>query len=51
MSNVVLSYIFVRYLNLGLKGIVLGTIVVVVARAGVWMPWYVFRVLRTSGAK
>jgi O-antigen/teichoic acid export membrane protein len=46
IMNVVLSYIFVRHLNLGLKGIVLGTIVVVVARAGIWMPWYVLRTLR-----
>jgi len=46
VSNVVLSYIFVRHLNLGLKGIVLGTIVVVVGRAGLWMPWYVLRTLR-----
>lgn len=44
--NVVLSYVFVRHLNLGLNGIVLGTIVVVVARAGVWMPWYVLWTLR-----
>jgi Na+-driven multidrug efflux pump len=46
VGNVVLSYVFVRFFGLGLKGIVLGTIVVVVARAGVWMPWYVLRVLR-----
>jgi O-antigen/teichoic acid export membrane protein len=46
VANVVLSYIFVRHLNLGLKGIVLGTITVVVARAGLWMPWYVLRTLR-----
>lgn len=46
VMNVVLSYIFVRHLNLGLNGVVLGTIVVVVARAGVWMPWYVLRTLR-----
>ncbi len=46
VSNVILSYIFVRHLHLGLKGIVLGTIIVVVARAGIWMPWYVLRTLR-----
>jgi O-antigen/teichoic acid export membrane protein len=49
-SNVFLSYIFVRYLNLGLKGIVLGTIVAVVARCAVWMPWYVLRSLREPAA-
>jgi Na+-driven multidrug efflux pump len=50
VMNVVLSYIFVRHLKLGLTGIVLGTIVVVVARAGVWMPWYVLRTLRRERA-
>src|SRR5204863_3463039 len=43
VSNVILSYIFVRHMGLGLKGIVLGTIVAVVARCAVWMPWYVLR--------
>jgi O-antigen/teichoic acid export membrane protein len=47
-SNVILSYIFVRYLHLGLRGIVLGTIIVVIARAGIWMPWYVLRTLRAK---
>lgn len=44
--NVGLSYIFVSYFGLGLKGIVLGTIVAVVARCGIWMPWYVLHNLR-----
>ena len=44
-SNVVLSAAFVGA-GLGLRGIVLGTVVVVVARCGVWMPWYTLRVLR-----
>jgi O-antigen/teichoic acid export membrane protein len=42
VMNVLLSYAFVRHLGLGLKGIVLGTTVVVVARCAIWMPWYVF---------
>jgi Na+-driven multidrug efflux pump len=46
VANVILSYIFVRHLHLGLKGIVLGTVIVVIARAGIWMPWYVLRTLR-----
>ena len=50
VMNVVLSYIFVRHLDLGLRGVVLGTIVVVVARAGIWMPWYVLRTLRRERA-
>lgn len=48
VANVMLSYVFVRYFDLGLRGIVLGTIIVVVARAGIWMPWYVLKTLRTA---
>jgi O-antigen/teichoic acid export membrane protein len=50
LANVVLSYCFVRYFGLGLKGIILGTIVVVVARCAIWQPWYVLRTLRRAGA-
>jgi O-antigen/teichoic acid export membrane protein len=46
VMNVALSYVFVRYFGWGLKGIVLGTICVVVARCAVWMPWYVLKVTR-----
>lgn len=46
VSNVILSYCFVRFFGWGLKGIILGTIVVVVARCAIWQPWYVLRVLR-----
>ena len=49
VANVVLSYSFVRFFGMGLNGIILGTIVVVVARCAVWMPWYVLRV--TSPAR
>jgi len=48
-SNVAFSVVFVKYLGLGLKGIVLGTIVAVVLRCGVWMPWYVMRAVRGEG--
>lgn len=48
VANVVLSYVFVKYLNLGLRGIIYGTIIAVVARAGIWMPWYVMRTLRVG---
>jgi O-antigen/teichoic acid export membrane protein len=47
-ANVVLSYVFVRYFEWGLKGIVLGTIIAVVARAGIWTPWYVLRSLKQA---
>jgi O-antigen/teichoic acid export membrane protein len=46
VSNVILSYCFVRYFDLGLKGIVLGTIVAAIARCALWTPWYVLRNLR-----
>ena len=48
-ANVVLSAAFV-WAGLGLWGVVLGTIVVVVARCGVWMPWYTLRVLRVPAS-
>lgn len=44
--NVACSYAFVRYLHGGLAGIVLGTIVAVVGRCALWMPWYVLRELK-----
>jgi len=44
--NVTFSYLFVRYFDLGLKGIIYGTIIAVVARCVLWMPWYVMRSLR-----
>lgn len=46
--NVILSYTFVRYLNWGLYGIILGTVVAVVLRCALWMPWYVLRSIRTN---
>jgi len=48
VANVVLSYALVRYAGMGLRGIVLGTVIVVVARCGLWMPWYVVRVIGGS---
>jgi O-antigen/teichoic acid export membrane protein len=49
VSNVVLSFIFVKYAHLGLTGIVLGTIVAVIARCAIWIPWYVMRTLARAG--
>jgi O-antigen/teichoic acid export membrane protein len=48
VANVILSYSFVKFLHLGLRGIVLGTIVAVVGRCAIWMPWYVLKVLNNS---
>ena len=44
--NVLLAYVFVTHFHLGLRGIVYATIIIVVARAGIWMPWYVLKTLR-----
>ncbi|HYE18354.1 MAG TPA: oligosaccharide flippase family protein [Tepidisphaeraceae bacterium] len=46
VANVVLSYVFVRHFDMGLRGIVLGTITVVTARCLIWMPWYVYAALK-----
>jgi O-antigen/teichoic acid export membrane protein len=48
IANVVLSWLFVSHFNLGLRGIVLGTIVAVTGRCAIWMPWYVIRALREN---
>lgn len=48
ICNVILSYSFVRFFGMGLKGIVLGTIVAVVGRCAIWMPWYVLRTLKRA---
>jgi O-antigen/teichoic acid export membrane protein len=46
--NLILSFVFVRFLHLGLIGIILGTIVAVVGRCAVWMPWYLHRCLKKT---
>lgn len=47
-TNVLCSYGFVRFLHLGLRGIVLGTVVAVIGRCAIWMPWYVLKILRET---
>jgi O-antigen/teichoic acid export membrane protein len=44
--NVFFSYLFVKHFQLGLRGIIYGTIIAVVVRCVLWMPWYVMRTLR-----
>jgi len=44
--NVIVSFACVRYFHLGLTGIILGTIVAVVGRCAIWMPWYVLRAMK-----
>jgi O-antigen/teichoic acid export membrane protein len=50
LLNVAASYTFVM-LGMGLRGIVLGTIVAVCARCLLWMPWYVLRTLSRLAAE
>ena len=42
--NIIAAYLLVKYGHMGLRGIVLGTIIAVVGRCVLWMPWYVWRV-------
>ena len=49
-ANVGISYFLVRFTNLGLHGIVLGTVIAVLGRCMIWMPWYVLRTLRAHEA-
>ena len=44
VCNVVLAFVLVK-LGWGLRGIVTATALVVIARAGIWQPWYVMRAL------
>ena len=46
VANVVLAYLLVRCTDLGLRGIIYATILVVCVRAIVWMPAYVLWSLR-----
>jgi len=46
IANVVLATILVTQTNLGLKGIVLATVITVTIRCAFWMPWYTLRALR-----
>lgn len=45
LLNVIASYCFVRA-GYGLRGILYGTLVAVLLRCALWMPWYVVRSLR-----
>jgi O-antigen/teichoic acid export membrane protein len=48
LANVIASFIFVHFFHLGLPGIVLGTLLAVIARCGIWMPWYMLRSIRQN---
>jgi O-antigen/teichoic acid export membrane protein len=49
IGNVVMSFSFVYFFHLGLKGIIFGTIVAVTGRCAIWLPWYAMRVLNRQG--
>lgn len=46
VANVAVSATLATFGGLGLRGIVFGTLIVVVARSGLWTPWYVLRTIR-----
>ena len=46
VANVLLALLFVLGFGWGLRGVVVATIVAVVGRCAIWMPWYVLRALR-----
>jgi O-antigen/teichoic acid export membrane protein len=48
ICNVALAYALLRYTTLGLRGVVIATIVVVSIRCVLWMPWYVQRTVNDS---
>jgi O-antigen/teichoic acid export membrane protein len=50
VANVILGFSFVYFFHLGLRGIVLGTIIAVAARCAIWLPWYTLRVLKRQAA-
>lgn len=50
-TNVAFSFGFVKFGHMGLRGIVLGTIVAVTARCAIWMPWYVMKELNRENVK
>jgi O-antigen/teichoic acid export membrane protein len=45
LGNVLLGFTFVYFFHMGVKGIVLATIIAVTGRCAIWMPWYTLRVL------
>jgi len=44
--NVIASFTLTYFFDMGLRGIVLGTVISVVARCLLWQPWYILRTLR-----
>lgn len=50
IGNVILSVAFVKA-GFGLRGIIYGTIIAVVGRCAIWMPWYVLRTIRSMAVR
>ena len=46
VANGAMAYVLLTFTHLGLRGVVLATIVTVAVRCGLWMPWYTLRCLR-----
>ena len=51
VANVGLAILLVTHTSLGLKAIVLATIITVAVRCGIWMPWYILKTLRDESAR
>ena len=51
VANVGLAILLVTHTALGLRGIILATIITVVVRCAIWMPWYTLRAIRQESAK
>jgi O-antigen/teichoic acid export membrane protein len=51
VANVALALLFVLVLDLGLRGIVLATVIAVTVRCAIWMPIYILRSLRVESER
>lgn len=51
VANVGLAILLVTRTSLGLKGIIFATIITVVVRCAIWMPWYTLRAIRQESTK
>jgi O-antigen/teichoic acid export membrane protein len=48
VCNVILGIVFVKYFHWGLRGIVLGTVIAVVGRCLIWLPWFTLKAIREA---
>ena len=48
ICNILLGFVLVRYLHMGLRGIVWATVIAVSVRCLLWLPWYTLRAIRQT---